>query len=234
MKKLIAVLALVVAGTVSGCAMLDELGRNDVVRNDSGMSFSCKEAMQTYDELKPGQKLTIQKIVFGIKLGDWSKEDIDFVGRSIYRCVWEIRVNDDIRNNTLVKFYYATYNSIQAEKEWLAKSKEEERVRKEQEDRNAKCRARNKASYDLYVAQHNLISAWNNFVPWKSQLDRQQRISEMSGVVDLQHQRMLGEMVYSYSEAVDKRFSDYKAAGGKARSPQDAVSKPLPYPCQGI
>lgn len=113
-----------------------------------------------------------------------------------------------------------------------AKQQQEAEV-KERRDRALavwleKCKKTN--DFALYELQERILQN----VEWKSaaqqQIERENKIAEVSGAEDLASKYRAGERVVSADEAIDLDWPKYKSLGGSATSP-DSIRHTLTNPC---
>lgn len=222
----------------------------ELVKSNSGMEVNCLWLVEaanvenTYRNeyaYSSGKTLIqIDATYFGKKFGDWNNDDIEFINETLDRCDgsqwnnYRIYKYHNFDHKKIKKIYNDSYESIAAQKEAVARREQQAEAQRIYQARQEQCRARNPKAYEIFDAQKDVISAFNALQPWMDRLEEQKQIAEMSGVVNLQQQRHLGEITYTHSQRLLKAFNKYKSAGGTAKSPAELKLKPYPNPCIGI
>jgi len=257
MNRLIVVGLMMAAGAlIAGCSTTsDEMAgkmpriydQDEVIKSDSGMEVSCQSLADGGEKAKKGWSyrgagfgsnlIQINDVYFGKKFGDWTIKDIAFVNETLDRCdgvkIWQYKglLYDKAKTKTI---FNESYQSIGEQKAFWERRAATEEAERSYKARQEQCRARNPKAYEIFDAQKDVISAFNALQPWMERLEEQKQIAEMSGVVNLQQQRHLGEITYTHSQRLLKAFNKYKSAGGTAKSPAELKLKPYPNPCIGI
>ena len=112
------------------------------------------------------------------------------------------------------------------------KRRADEEFKRKQEDAYNECRS-GKAG-KLYAAEDAVINARESMAFTRQKISEEKRTVAVSGVRDLGWERALGQELIQGTDTLSQAFSEYKQAGGKAKSASSVKMTTKEDPCEGI